>query len=149
MTEHRAFRGDPIIAGEGQLAAATEGVSRHLGDHESRDCRQCVEGDVDSFGDAGRLVGPTELGDVSAGGEDLRAAGHHDHLRRIRSEFGRDLADAGDDRSRERVHLAVGEGDEGDAPVEVVEFDDSVHRDSLADRCQPAAPGDQVGSARW
>ena len=37
LTEHGLLRGDPVVAGQRQLAAATERVAAHRGDHEPRD----------------------------------------------------------------------------------------------------------------
>ncbi len=78
---------------------------------------------MDPLGDTDRLVGPAELGDVSARGEDPLASGHDDRAGRIGGEIVGDRVDGRHDRTRERVHLAVGERDDGDPVVTAFEQD--------------------------
>ena len=66
--------GDAVVAGQRQLAAAAERVAGDGGDHEPRDRGDRVEGVVEAGRDRAGLVGPAELGDVGAGGEDPLAA---------------------------------------------------------------------------
>ncbi len=95
LAEHRLVRRDPVVAGQGQLAAAAECVAADGGDHEARDRGDGVECGMEAGGDRGGLVGPTELGDVGSGGEDPVAAGDDDGAGRIGGEVVRGGAAVG------------------------------------------------------
>ena len=83
LAEHGLVRDDAVVAGQRQLAPAAERVAADGGDHEARDRGDRVECVVEPGGDRRRLVGPAELGDVGAGGEDPLAAGDDDGAGRI------------------------------------------------------------------
>ena len=80
-----------------------------------------VEGVVEPGGDGGRLVGPAELGDVGAGGEDPFAAGDHHRAGRVGGQRLGSRPQLGEQRRRQRVDLAVVEGDDGHAVVAALE----------------------------
>ena len=62
-----------------------------------------------------------ELGDVGAGGEDLRPTGDDDRARRVGGQFGGDRLELAEHVPRQRVDLRVVERDHGDAVVSPLE----------------------------
>ena len=83
LAEHGPRPGDAVVAGQGQLAAAAEGVAADGGDDEPGDGGDGVERVVEAGRDRAGLVRAAELGDVGAGGEDALAAGDDDGAGRI------------------------------------------------------------------
>ncbi len=112
LPEHRPLAGDPVVTRQGQLAAPAERVPADGGDDETGDGGDRVERLVDVGTDRLGLGRAAELGDVGAGGEDLLPARHHDRTGRIVGEGAGGVAQPGDHRARQRVHLAVGERDD-------------------------------------
>ena len=125
LPEHRPLAGDPVVARHGQLAAAAERIPADGGDDEAGDGGDRVERLVDVDTDRLRLGRTAELGDVGAGGEDLLPARHHDGTGRIVGERAGGVAQPGDHRARQCVHLPVGERDDRHPVRPPLQFDPS------------------------
>ena len=117
LAEHGLLRHDAVVAGQRQFASAAECVATDRGDDEAGQRGDRIQRVVEPGGDGGRLVGPAELGDVGARGEDPLAARHHHRAGRVGGQRLCSRPQFGEQRRRQRVDLAVGQGDDGHAVV--------------------------------
>ncbi len=115
LAELRPLGHDPDVAGQRDLAAAAERVSRHCrDDHPGNRCNR-VERRDEQTADDRRLVRATELGDVRTRGEHPVPARDDDRARRVRVQILGHGLQLREQRGGQRVDLGVVEGDDGDA----------------------------------
>ena len=81
---------------------------------------------MDLWSDCLGFLRAAKFGDLGAGSEDPVATADNQRSRRIVSQFLCCCTDLGNERTGERVDLAVGEGEDGNAVVESFESEEFV-----------------------
>src|SRR5262249_1536864 len=119
----RVLAGEPEVARERELEAATKRVARDRGDHGPRDRSERVAGRPEPPGDGASGVDATELVDVGPGRERLAAPEDHHRLHRaVVDEPSRGRGQLREQRTRQRVERRTVEAERHDPAI--VPFDD-------------------------
>ena len=131
LAEDGPLGGDPVVAGQRQLAPAAEGVAGRRRRSRCGGWRRRRRGPRGSWRRSPRASSAAaELADVGAGGEDPLAAGDDHRAGRVGGAAPRrPRCSSATQRAGERVDLRVVEGDDGDPVVAPFEVDQLVsHR---------------------